>query len=131
MNILNPTVYSDDEIEEDISKLKQDKADIKSKIHEHNDMYDDKLREARDAPEHLVEDLLFDAEDIVQTKKHIENKYEAIDDQLRLLKSVRSFRRRIWKSDQEWNLNDLNNLAGNEYLQSELREALENHMRTE
>lgn len=126
--MLDPAAYSKAEIEEDLLDIDLDKQRAKSMVEQKGNDYDDKLDEAAEAPEWMVDALLEEADLLEQAQEDWQDEWRELAEQERLVKSVKSFRRRI--NAGERNLNISEQLDDNSEMQSELRGALKDHMRT-
>jgi len=130
-SLLDPEAYSNEDIEEDLMSIDMDKQKARNKVEQKNEEYEAKLDEAAEAPEWMEEDLLMEADDIEREKEDWKDEWRQHADQKRLVKSVQSFRRRINASDRNLNIHDLQAEQGNEEVRKELRDSLQDHMRSQ
>lgn len=128
--MLDPAAYSEAEIEEDLLEIDLDKQHAKSMVEQKGDDYDAKLEEAAEAPEWMVDHLLMEADDIEREQEDWQDEWRELADKERLVKSVKSFRRRISASENDLNISEKMSQSDNSEIQSELRAALKDHMRT-
>lgn len=126
--MLDPAAYSKAEIEEDLLDIDLDKQRAKSMVEQKGNDYDDKLDEAAEAPEWMVDALLEEADLLEQAQEDWQDEWRDLAEQERLVKSVKSFRRRINAGERDLNISE--QLDDNSEMQSELRGALKDHMRT-
>lgn len=126
--MLDPAAYSEAEIEEDLIELDLDKQHAKSMVEQKGSDYDDKLDEAAAAPEWMVDALLEEADQLEQEQEDCRDEWRDLAEQERLLKSVKSFRRRINAGERDLNISE--QLDANSEMQSELQDALEDHLRS-
>jgi len=129
-SMLDPAAYSRDEIEDDLVKLDMEKQQAKSKVEETNRRYEAKLDEAAAAAEWMTKDILREADDIEREKEDWQDEWRQLADKQRLVKSVKSFRRRIDANERNLNISETISKTDNTEVQSELRDALRDHMRS-
>jgi len=129
-SMLDPAAYSRDEIEDDLVDLDMEKQRAKSKVEETNRRYEAKLDEAAAAAEWMTKDILREADDIEREKEDWQDEWRQLADKQRLVKSVKSFRRRIDANERNLNISETISKTDNTEVQSELRDALRDHMRS-
>jgi hypothetical protein len=129
-SILDPEAYPQAEIEEDLLDLDLDKQHAKTMVEQTGDKYDAKLDEAAAADEWMVDPLLEEADDIERAQEDWQDEWRQLATQERLIKSVKTFRRRIDATDRDLNISDQLSDTANEEVRSELRGALKDHMRS-
>jgi hypothetical protein len=128
-SLLDPAVYSDEEIREDLLDLDMKKQQTRSEVEQESRRYEAKIDEAAAAPEWMTEELLREADDIEREKQDRQDEWRQLADKQRLVKTVQSFRRRMDAND---NLNITEMIEGEEkeFVRTELRESLLKHMRS-
>lgn len=126
--MLDPAAYSKEELEEDLLDIDLDKQRAKSMVEQKGNKYDNKLDEAAEAPEWMVDALLDEADMLEQAQEDWQDEWRELAKQERLVKAVKSFRRRINAGERDLNISE--QLDDNRKMQSELRGALKDHMRT-
>jgi hypothetical protein len=129
-SILDPDAYSQAEIEEDLLELDLDKQHAKTMVEQKGDEYDAKLDEAAAADEWMVDPLLEEADDIEREQEDWQDEWRQLATKERLIKSVKTFRRRIDATDRDLNISGQLSDTANEEVRSELRGALKDHMRS-
>lgn len=129
-SMLDPAAYSEAEIEEDLLDIEMEKRHAKSMVERKGEEYDAKLDEAAAADEWMVDQLLREADDIEREQEDWQDEWSQLADQERLVKSVKSFRRRIDARERDLNISELMTQTDNHEVQSELRDALKDHMRS-
>lgn len=127
-SMLDPAAYSKAQLEEDLLDLDLDKQHARSMVEQKGNDYDDKLEEAAEAPEWMVDDLLEEADLLEQEQEDLQDEWRDLAEQERLVKSVKSFRRRINAGERDLNISE--QLDDNSEMQSELRGALKDHLRS-
>ncbi|WP_135365933.1 hypothetical protein [Halosimplex halophilum] len=129
-SLLSPAAYSEEEIEEDLLDLEMDKRHARNMVERKGDQYDAKLDEAAQAPEWMVEDLLREADDIEREKEDWQDEWRQHADRRRLVKSVKSFRRRIRSGERDLNVSELIADTDDSEVRRTLHDALKDHMRS-
>lgn len=129
-SLLDPAVYSDEEIREDLLDLDMKKQQIRSEVKQESRHYEAKIDEAAAAPEWMTEELLREADDIEREKQDRQDEWRQLADKQRLVKSVQSFRRRIDANERNLNITEMLEGEEKEFIRTELRESLLKHMRS-
>jgi len=131
MSLLDPEAYSVEDIEEDLIEIDMNKQKAKIWVDKKLEDYEAKIDEAIEAPEWMKEDLLGEAENIERELEDRQDEWQRFDDQERLVKSVRTFRRRVDDSEAKLPIRDIQENWRNEPPSSILRASLQKHMRSE
>ena len=129
-SLLDPAVYSDEEIREDLLDLDMRKQQTRSKVEQEARHYEAKLDEAAAAPEWMTEQILEDAAAIEENKENLQDEWREHADYQRLVKSVQSFRRRTNAKERGLNITEMIEGEEHEFIRTELRESLLGHMRS-
>jgi hypothetical protein len=129
-SLLDPAVYSDEEIREDLLDLDMKKQQTRSEVEQESRRYEAKIDEAAAAPEWMTEELLREADDIEREKQDRQDEWRQLADKQRLVKSVQSFRRRIDANERNLNITEMLEGEEKEFIRTELRESLLKHMRS-
>lgn len=105
-DLLDERVYSREELEKDLVDLDWDLQDMKEEINELNDLYHEKLQEANEAPA-WEEDLMFEDADLIeQDREDLIAVYHDRHDLKRMLKSIKSTRRRVKRNSLDLNVEE-------------------------
>lgn len=96
-SLLDPAVYSEAEIEEDILGIKMDKDHAESMIEQMREEYDARLDEAAEAPDWKKDYLLVEVHSIEQALVDWKTQRQHYTDKLRFLRAINTFRRQMAK----------------------------------
>lgn len=97
--LLQPSVYSNQELESDMLELEMEREETEHKIEELHDEQEAVYEEGRGAPEYKKQSLATEAELIENERNQYQDSYQVQTDKLGLLRAIRGVRKRMQSSD--------------------------------